>query len=308
VTTLEPFRTEHVAAAAVLLAERHRRHRRAQPLLPHLRDAEQRLHDLIRRPGASGACIRDGRVMTGYLIGTLTDEEAFGRHVVVGQAGLASRRDEQLRDLYAFAAPRWIAQGARLHVVTAPALGGVVDAWFRLGFGHMQVYGLRPTIAMPGPAGVAVRPVGAEALAHTGDLQQLVWRHQAAPPTLTGRHPPAAEALRRDWAEAVRAAGARYVVAELDGRIVGHALACPAEPDLASRDAAALVVCATLPAARGRGVASALCAELVSWSAHAGHRVMITDWRMTNLEASRFWPRRGFRPVFYRLHRVTGVG
>jgi hypothetical protein len=30
---------------------------------------------------------------------------------------------------------------------------------------------------------------------------------------------------------------------------------------------------------------------------------MIADWRMTNLEASRFWPRRGFRETFLRVYR-----
>ena len=30
---------------------------------------------------------------------------------------------------------------------------------------------------------------------------------------------------------------------------------------------------------------------------------MGTDWRVTNLLASRFWPRRGFRTTFLRLYR-----
>ena len=30
---------------------------------------------------------------------------------------------------------------------------------------------------------------------------------------------------------------------------------------------------------------------------------MTTDWRVTNLLASRFWPKRGFRPTFLRLYR-----
>ena len=31
--------------------------------------------------------------------------------------------------------------------------------------------------------------------------------------------------------------------------------------------------------------------------------VMVTDWRSTNLLASRFWPQRGFRPTHLRLRR-----
>jgi hypothetical protein len=31
--------------------------------------------------------------------------------------------------------------------------------------------------------------------------------------------------------------------------------------------------------------------------------VIVADWRVTNLLASRFWARRGFRETFLRLHR-----
>ena len=34
---------------------------------------------------------------------------------------------------------------------------------------------------------------------------------------------------------------------------------------------------------------------------------MVTDWRVTNLLSSRFWPRRGFRTSFLRLHRLDCV-
>jgi hypothetical protein len=30
---------------------------------------------------------------------------------------------------------------------------------------------------------------------------------------------------------------------------------------------------------------------------------MVTDWRVTNLLSSRFWPARGFRTTFLRLYR-----
>jgi hypothetical protein len=35
----------------------------------------------------------------------------------------------------------------------------------------------------------------------------------------------------------------------------------------------------------------------------AGYSCGIADWRVPNLEASRFWPRQGFRAAFYRLAR-----
>ena len=41
----------------------------------------------------------------------------------------------------------------------------------------------------------------------------------------------------------------------------------------------------------------------LAWAAQAGYMSMGTDWRVTNLLASRFWPRRGFRTTFLRLYR-----
>jgi ribosomal protein S18 acetylase RimI-like enzyme len=35
----------------------------------------------------------------------------------------------------------------------------------------------------------------------------------------------------------------------------------------------------------------------------AGFETIELDWRATNLLASRFWPRRGFRPTHLRLRR-----
>src|SRR5262249_44158160 len=59
----------------------------------------------------------------------------------------------------------------------------------------------------------------------------------------------------------------------------------------------------TEPGLRGSGVGVALTNRVITWAYENGYESMITDWRMTNLLASRFWPRRGFRETFLRLYR-----
>ena len=59
----------------------------------------------------------------------------------------------------------------------------------------------------------------------------------------------------------------------------------------------------TEPPARGSGAGLALTDYGLRWAHEHGYRAMITDWRMPNLPASRFWPRRGFRETFLRLYR-----
>jgi GNAT superfamily N-acetyltransferase len=59
----------------------------------------------------------------------------------------------------------------------------------------------------------------------------------------------------------------------------------------------------TLPDVRGTGVGLALTEAAHAWAGEAGCTTMVIDWRVANLLASRFWPRRGFRPLFLRLSR-----
>jgi hypothetical protein len=45
---------------------------------------------------------------------------------------------------------------------------------------------------------------------------------------------------------------------------------------------------------------------VLGWAGEAGYRSVVTDWRVTNLLSSRAWPALGFRPSFFRLHRLVG--
>jgi len=64
-----------------------------------------------------------------------------------------------------------------------------------------------------------------------------------------------------------------------------------------------LAYAVTLPEARGAGLGLALTESGFAWAAEQGYTAMVTDWRVTNLLASRYWPRRGFRDSVLRLYR-----
>ena len=103
--------------------------------------------------------------------------------------------------------------------------------------------------------------------------------------------------------------GLRYLVAEADGRIVGHTLIYRPDSVLGyPRDAAYLASTVVREDLRGRGVGSALVAEVLRLAQEAGYGSVVTNWRMTNLSASRFWPAQGFQPIYHRLHRALGSG
>jgi GNAT superfamily N-acetyltransferase len=95
-----------------------------------------------------------------------------------------------------------------------------------------------------------------------------------------------------------------HFVAERDGQVVGHSLLYRRPHDLrVPKDSIDLAGASTFPDERGTGVGRALLAYAITWAYANGYPTMTTDWRMTNMLASRFWPKRGFRPTFVRLHR-----
>jgi ribosomal protein S18 acetylase RimI-like enzyme len=64
-----------------------------------------------------------------------------------------------------------------------------------------------------------------------------------------------------------------------------------------------LSVAGTRPDFQGRGIGQTLTRHGMADAYERGYRMCLTDWRSTNLQSSRFWPRQGFQPVAYRLAR-----
>lgn len=60
-------------------------------------------------------------------------------------------------------------------------------------------------------------------------------------------------------------------------------------------------------ASEGSGVGLALTSEVLTWAHEQGYESMTTDWRSVNLLASRFWPKRGWRPTHYRMYRSVAL-
>jgi GNAT superfamily N-acetyltransferase len=94
--------------------------------------------------------------------------------------------------------------------------------------------------------------------------------------------------------------------------VVGSSVGCAltkssAHKGLARPDNAGFLgFAAVLPEARGTGAGRAVGEAVLGWAGEAGYRSVVTDWRVTNLLSSRAWPALGFRPTFFRLHRLVG--
>jgi len=120
---------------------------------------------------------------------------------------------------------------------------------------------------------------------------------------------PNLEELRAEWVADLDKSEEGLFLACRDGRAVGLLAVAPVELSsvhigLARPDEACILGFAvTDPEARGAGVGLALTAAAFEWARAHGFSTIVTDYRVTNLLSSRFWPRRGFRPTFLRLYR-----
>jgi ribosomal protein S18 acetylase RimI-like enzyme len=314
---LVPFSDEHLDDAAHLLAARHARQRQAEPLLPERFEdpasAREELERAWRADGASGAAaLRDGHV-TGYLIAAPRDDDVWGENVWVEAAGHAVEEVEDVRDLYAAAATRWVDEGRARHYTLVPATdAALVDAWFRLGFGQQQAHGIREVPAQTEvrlPPGLEIRRPTADEIEELLAVDLALPRHQRSSPVFSDRPLPTDDELRAEWLDTLAGDVEEVLVGYRNGRPLACWSTVAAEVSRHFRGLALperacyLAFASTVPEARGSGIGVALTEASLALAAENGYAVMVTDWRVTNLLASRFWPKRGFRTFLLRLYR-----
>ena len=234
-TEIRAFEPSDTEAAGRLLAGRHAAHRRAEPLLSATFEDPAAATAQVAAAladGATGAvAVTDGEV-TGYLLGQTKASPTWGPNIWVESAGQAVTEAEVVRDLYAAAAPAWVAAGKDAHYALVPAHDtALVDAWFRLGFGQQHVHAIREVRDAPPThvPGVTIRAAERRDIPVLGELDLALPRHQALAPTFSAGELPTLEEAVADWEESFDDEGFCYLVAEHEGRVIGAAVGCALE-------------------------------------------------------------------------------
>jgi GNAT superfamily N-acetyltransferase len=303
--TFVTFAEAHIAGAARLLAERHAAHRLLEPLLPPVSDFGRQVADEFE--DATGTAAIAGGEVVGYLIGKRREDE-IGPHVWSGLAGHAATDPELVRDLYAKAASAWVDAGLTRHFVFAPASPEFLGPWFRLTFGASGALAIRETSGRGDGTSTGEVRVRLSTPADLPDVARLAAFLEAelnASPSFSGLPVLSGPQHREEWSDIWTDDRFVHFVAERDGRVVGHTLLYhrPAGDLWVPGGSIDLGNAVSEPAVRGSGVGTAMTAHVLAWARDHGYSTMTTDWRMSNLTASRFWPRRGFREAFLRLYR-----
>jgi GNAT superfamily N-acetyltransferase len=246
---------------------------------------------------------RDGKLV-GRLLAEVRDDKVRGRHAWSALGDHCAEEPELYRDLYAVAGRRWLDEGAASHYVVVPADDQILWAWLGAAFAIQQVHGERSLedVGEPrSPSGFTIRLAGLDDLEAGARLAPIITEHQIEAPVWSWLERPSDAELREHWREAVADPASTWFLAERDdGTPLGGLLLWDDEGEPISLD-----VAFTVPEARGLGVGVALTERAFWWARQHGHDRMKADWRIANLLASRFWPKRGFRPTAYRMVRYV---
>lgn len=314
------FSTELLPQAALLLAQRHQRDRIALPALPNRFTepavAATAIEAALQRKHAGGfAALVDDKVVA-YLIGDLEIDPVRGRSAWVRTPGCAydpAVGVEIVRDLYAALGARWVGYGVFLHCALVPVSdAALLQAWFSLSFGIEQVHGLADlsTVELSSPIlppGLTIRQAGPADRHHLVAMSDVVWTTLVKAPVWGVMMPERRAEQAAGWGELVDATEATVWLAFQGEQVVGLQCYWPVEQSaenlLIPAHCQLLSVAGTHAAARGQGISTLLTQYAFAEARAAGYHFCETDWRSTNLLASRFWPRRGFQPVAYRLVR-----
>jgi GNAT superfamily N-acetyltransferase len=311
-----PFGTEHLDAAATLLAERQARLRAARPELPATftdpAACRPLLQALLEREGAHGVVGLAKGSPVGYLLGHARLEPIWGRACwspIEGHALDSALDVEAVRDLYAVWSEHFVRLGFYRHYVHAAADDpDLTAAWFRTGFGAMQAHAVLdldlPPAMRAWSDGMVVRRAVPDDLELIDDLLPLIGDALVRSPAYAIQTPERHASLRADWAQELAEPEARHWLVQEDGTALAFATFYPADPGpMVPEGACELAVAMTRPEARGRGLMRALLGAGFDEARAAGARHCITDWRTASLPTHRSWTALGFRPSHFRLHR-----
>ncbi|WP_410770218.1 GNAT family N-acetyltransferase [Fontibacillus sp. BL9] len=313
------FQHSHLEAAAMLLSAHHVEERTKTPSLQKLFEepvhAGRVIDTWLEKENVSGIAAFRGAELIGYMMGRLETDKQRERYTWVDYAGTAIAAEESAelyREMYAVIAAEWVKAGSFKHYVLVP--GGdtkAMDGWLRLGFGYEQVHGVQAIpsdISLPLlDSEICIRLATEEDEREVRKIATLIMEHQAESPVWAPAFIEDRGMLQEGFVELMKDPTAYFWVASQGQDILGFQAFYPAQNSDSNMMIPDSCIClgvgATVPYARGKGVATHLIKHGFDHARKAGYLNCMTDWRMTNLESSRFWPKQNFLPYAYRLVR-----
>lgn len=311
----KPISIDHIPAMADLLIHRQNLEGEVFPFLKNSCLNAKYITDILRKLLANNQLIGIGAFtnneLVGYIIGEIKIDTVRGRHVWVPYEGIAIRMDqssELIRNLYAKVSVAWLEQGCFMHYTIIP-LGNQVyyDAYQRLSFFIQQVHGvmnMEDFKPFENVSDAEIRIANKMDSEMMGKMSSIIQSYHNSAPTFEPALPEVVFDIKAAYKSIVEENDETCLIAIKDLKELGFQEYCPITSDLMTPDnGVELSIAGTYYSQMGRGVGKKLMNEGCRMMKERGYNSMITDWRITNLASSTFWPKCGFKPIAYRMVR-----
>jgi len=249
--------------------------------------------------------------LVGYLIGMIRIDTRMGRCTVIPYEGVAVAEDQPadlIRYLYAETSVLWLEHGCFTHSAFVPLADPLYkEAFLRLSFALEQVYAvldLEEYKYFDVESQSEVRLATEEDREVMGQMSGIISKYQNAAPAFIPLLPEVLASIKEGFQSSLQDQDTTVFLAEGDGETLGFHMYETASPGIMTPDhAVELCVAGTVRSHMGRGIGKKLMNAGVNMMKEKGYHYMTTDWRVTNLASSTFWPKCGFKPVSYRMAR-----
>ncbi|EQB86172.1 GNAT superfamily N-acetyltransferase [Clostridium punense] len=249
--------------------------------------------------------------LVGYIIGEIKIDSRRGRYAWVPYEGMAIRRgqsSELIRNLYAKVSVIWLEQGCFNQYTLVP-LGSqeYYEAFLRLSFSIQQVHSImnmEEYKPFENVADIDIRLANKMDSEAMGRMSQIIQYYQSSSPTFEPLLPEVVAQIKAGYRGIVEDDDATVVIATKDMKEVGFQVYGTINSDLMSPDdGVELSIAGTYSSEMRSGIGKKLMNEGYKIMKEKGYNNIITDWRITNLASSTFWPKCGFKPIAYRMFR-----
>lgn len=249
--------------------------------------------------------------LVGYLIGEIKIDSRRGRHAWVPYEGIAIRMgqsSELIRNLYAKVSVIWLEHGCFNQYTLVPfGSQEYYEAFLRLSFSIQQVHGImnmEEYKPFENVADIDIRLANKTDSEAMGRMSKIIQHYQSSAPTFEIALPEVVAQIKAGYMGTVEDDDATVLIATKDMKELGFQVYGTINSDLmSSEDGVELSVAGTYPSEMGSGIGKKLMNEGYKIMKEKGYNNIITDWRITNLASSTFWPKCGFKPIAYRMFR-----
>jgi ribosomal protein S18 acetylase RimI-like enzyme len=271
----------------------------------------ERLHNLFNNHIIGMGAFLNNE-LAGYLFGSIRADSNLGRYVSVPYEGVAVKSDESyelVRKLYAKVSELWLQQGCFTHSIVLPVGHKTYyEAFLQLSYAIEQVYAvmdLEKYVPFEQAAEVNVRLANNKDNEALGRMSDIIAKFHNSAPVFEPVFPETLKRRTEAYKELVEEENDDIVlIAENDNEELGFLCYELINPNLMMPDnAIELSIAGTYSTHMGAGIGKKLVNEGCRIIRERGYEKVITDWRISNLAASAFWPKCGFKPIAYRMNR-----